>query len=241
MIDAAGEPTGALKPHPHLPLPEGDLRAAELAYPFDIPWAATSANAFRTRLLRRILPIPEADYPVSGADWHLVHLSALLGPVASLDEVLASYRVHGANSYEPQAAELDLAQVRQSIGFAGSTSRALLRLARELGLPHPDRILSIADLSRRLASLRLEPQLHPVAGDRVAGLLRDSLTATRRRTNVSPAVKAAFLAWFAAMAVAPRPLARGLATTLLFPERRRGALNRALGRRQRGGGTGSGG
>jgi hypothetical protein len=235
VIDAAGEPTGALKPHPHLPLPEGDLRAAELAYPFDIPWTATSANAFRTRLLRRILPIPEADYPLSGADWHLVHLSALLGPVASLDEVLASYRVHGANAYEPQAAELDLAQVRQSIGFAASTSRALLSLAAELGLPHPDRILSIADLSRRLASLRLEPQLHPVAGDRVAGLLRDSLTATKRRTNVSPAIRAAFIAWFAAMAVAPRPLARGLATALLFPERR-GALNRTLGRLQRGGG-----
>ncbi len=234
VIDSAGRPTGASKPHPHLPLPSGDLRAAELAYPFDIPWAATSANAFRTRLLRRILPIPEADFRIL-ADWYLVHLSTLLGPVVSLNDVLASYRVHGANAYEPQAAELDLAQLRQSIGFAGSTARALLRLAAELGLPHPDRILSIADLARRIVSLRLEPELHPVAEDRVAALLRDSVTAARRRDNVSPAIRGAFVAWFAAMAVAPRPLARPLATALLFPERR-GALNRALGRLQRSGG-----
>ncbi len=235
VIDAAGHPTGALKPHPHLPLPSGDLRDAELAYPFDIPWAATSANAFRTDLLRRILPIPEAEYPISGADWHLVHLSALLGPVVSLDEVLASYRVHGRNAYEPQQAELDLAQVRQSIGFADSTARALLATADELGLPHPARILSIADLARRLVSLRLEPALHPIAGDRVGRLVRDSLTAARRRGNVSPAMRAAFVAWFAAMASAPQAPARRLATLLLFPERR-GVLNRPLGHLQDGGG-----
>ena len=48
-------------------------------------------------------------------------------------------------------------------------------------------------------------------------------------------MKAMFVAWFAAMAIAPRPLARRLATLLLFPERR-GTLNRPLGRLQRSGG-----
>ncbi len=100
VIDAAGRPTGEIKPAPHLPMPSGDVRQAELSYPFDLPWLATSANSFRSEALHRIFPIPTAEYPVSGADWYLVHLTALLGKVVSLEEVSAFYRVHGANNYE---------------------------------------------------------------------------------------------------------------------------------------------
>jgi hypothetical protein len=231
-IDAEGRPTGVVKPAAHLSMPSGDLREAELAYPYDLVWMATSANAFRSEALRRILPIPEREYPVTGADWYLVHLTALLGRVISLDSVGARYRVHGANSYELEASSLDLEHLRQAIGFAASTSRELLRLADELGLARPERILSIADLANRMASLKLEPSRHPLPGDRRLGLVADAVRAARRRDGVSPAMKAAFVAWFAAMAAAPRGLARRLAELFMFPERRR-ALNGLLGRLQR--------
>jgi hypothetical protein len=235
-IDAQGRPTGELKPAAHLPLPSGDVRSAELAYPYDLVWMATSANAFRTETLRRILPIPVEEYPVTGADWYLVHLSTLLGRVASLDTVGAGYRVHGANSYELEAGRLDLDHLRQAIGFAASTSRELLRLAAELGLERPERILSLADLANRMASLKLEPSRHPIADDRALGLIVDAVAAARRREGVSPAMKAIFGAWFAAMAAAPRGIARWLAELFMFPERRR-SLNGLLGRLQRSGGT----
>jgi hypothetical protein len=45
-------------------------------------------------------------------------------------------------------------------------------------------------------------------------------------------MKTLFVAWFAAMALAPRPLARWLAALFLFPERR-AALNHVLRRLQR--------
>ena len=232
VIDAAGRGSGEIKPPRHLPLPGGDLRRAELAYPYDLVWLPTSGNAFRTAALRRILPIPEASYPVCGADWYLVHLTTLLGRVVSLDPVGAAYRVHGANSYEPQAAVLDLAQLRQTIVFAAATSGHLLELATRLDLPRPDRILSVADLANRLISLKLAPAEHPLAGDRAAGLLRDGLGAIRRRDNVSAAMKLAFAGWFAATAAAPRPLARRLAELFLFPQRRR-SLNPVLARLHR--------
>lgn len=234
VIDAQGRPTGAIKPAGHLPMPQGDLAGAELAFPFDITWMAMSANAFRIEALRRVFPIPEADYPVSGADWYLVHLTALLGPVVSLEQVSASYRVHGRNNYEPQAAELSLDHVRKAIVRTGATSKALLALATDLGLPHPDRILSLADLANRLISLRLEPARHPIAADRVTGLVLDSIRAAGRRTNVSIAMRAMFVAWFAATAIAPRRLARRLAVLFLFPERR-ASLNGILQRLQRSG------
>ena len=230
-IDAAGSPTGEIRPAAHLPLPNGDLRAAELASPYDLVWMATSGNAFRAEAVRRILPIPEREYPRTGADWYLVHLTALLGRVASLEFVGAGYRVHGANSYEATAGGLDLEQLRQAIGFAATTSGRLLRLADELGLARPERILSVADLAHRMISLRVEPARHPLPGDRPAGLLADAVRALRRRQGVSPAMAAAFLAWFAAMAVAPRRLARRLGELFMDPGQRR-SLNGLLGRLQ---------
>jgi hypothetical protein len=232
VIDASGTPTGEIKPPSHLAMPRGDMRAAELAYPFDIPWMATSANAFRAEALRRILPVPEAEYPGAGADWYLVHLATLLGDVASLEEVSALYRVHGANSYEPQQARLDLDHLRMAIRLAEATSGELLALAARLSLPGPDRILSIADLANRMVSIKLDPGRHPVEGDRAGRLVLDAIGAARRRADASLPLRLMFCGWFAAMAVAPASLARRLADLFLFPQRR-ASLNRLLGRLQR--------
>ncbi len=232
-IDEHGQPTGAIKPAAHLPLPNGDLRTAELAFPYDLVWLATSGNAFRSTALRRVMPIPEREYRIC-ADWYLVHTTTLLGVVRSLEEVCASYRLHGGNSYEPQAVSLDLAHLRTNVVLAQATSAELLALAAELGLERPEQILSIADLANRLISLRLEPEQHPIASDRRLGLLGAATRAARRRTDASLAMKGMFVAWFAAMAIAPRRLAHRLAILFLFPQSRRG-LNRLLGRLHRDG------
>jgi len=232
IIDADGRRSGIVKPLPHLPMPNGDMRHEELTRPYDIVWMATSANAFRRRALDRILPIPAQAYPRTGADWYLVHLSALLGPVRSLPEVGAYYRVHGGNSYEAEKPVLNLARVWQAIGYTNATSAELLRLAEELGLPHPRRILSTADVAYRMIALRADPRHALVRGERRLGLLRDGILALNRRGDVSLSMKAMMAAWFAAMAVVPRPLARRLAEYFLFPEARPG-LNELLGRLHR--------
>lgn len=232
IVDAAGNPTGAVKPGGHLQAPVGDQRRAELAFPFDLPWLPGGGTGFRTEAVRRILPIPAEDYPRSGADWYLVHLTALLGEAALLPEVCAEYRVHGGNAYELERDEIDLDHVRESIVFAGATTRSLEALADELGIERPERILSYADLANRLVSLKLEPQRHPVPADRPRSLLADSVRAVRRRFDVSLPMKALLVAWFALEAVAPRRLARPLAELFLFPGKRTG-FNRLLGRLQR--------
>jgi glycosyltransferase involved in cell wall biosynthesis len=232
IVDAEGAPTGAVKPGGHLRAPTGDQRRAELAFPFDLPWLPGGGTGFRTEAVRRILPIPAADYPRSGADWYLVHLTALLGEAGLLDDVCADYRVHGGNAYELDRDEIDLDRLREAVGFAGATTRSLEALADELGLEHPRPILSCADLANRLVSLKLDPARHPVASDRPLGLLRDAVRATRRRFDVSWPMKAMLVAWFALEALAPRRLARPLAELFLFPGRRSGA-NRLLGRLQR--------
>lgn len=233
VIDARGRATGVTKPQPHIPMPQGDLRSAELAFPFDISWSGGGGNAFRTAALERILPIPEDDYPRRGADWYLVHLTTLLGPVVSLPDICASYRVHGRNGYEPRAPQLDLDHVRETIRYARVTGQALARLADELGLEYPRPILSLSELSNRLVSLKLEPELHPVQSDRAWRLAADAVRAAHRRFDVAWPMKAMFITWFAAAAAAPPPVARELAEIFMFPERRT-RLNALLSRLHRG-------
>ena len=229
VIDERGMATGSRKPHAHLPLPAGDLRRHAVTFPFDLPWLPTSGNAFSARLVRRLFPIPEEEFRL-GSDWYLQHLTPLLGDVIALDAVGACYRVHGENRYERAGATLDLEQLRETIRLAAVTAAHLTRLADELGIPRAaGSIRSVADLGNRLISLRLDPDRHPLPEDGLLGLLADGVRAASRRFDVRWPMKALFVAWFTAMAAAPRPLAKPLAELFVFPERRR-ALNAVLAR-----------
>jgi len=228
VIDERGRRTGRVKPHPHLALPSGDLSRATLRSPFDGPWMPTSGNAFASSALRRVLPVPE-EYRL-GADWYLVHVSALAGSVAALQERLARYRVHGANSHELQRAELDLDHVRATIGYARTTRAHLLRLAGDLGLPASGRTMaSMSDVGNRMISLRLDRRRHPIGGDTRIRLLALGARACRLRREVRWPMKAMFLAWLASMAVVPPALGPAVAEPFLFPERR-SRMNPLLGR-----------
>jgi glycosyl transferase family 2 len=230
VIDGAGQPTGAMKPADHLPRPQGDLRQMELQAPFEVLWMSTSANAFSRRVLEQVMPIPEAAYPVCGADWYLAHVSPFFGPVLFLEKIGASYRVHGANQYVSDS--LNLTQIRQSIAFMGVTSGYIQTAAQRTGLisgpPRPDQILSFSQIANRMISLALDPARHPVASDNRATLLRLGIVALQRRQDVSPLVKTALFLWLCMVAVAPRPLARNLAEQLVVLERRPAVINAAL-------------
>jgi glycosyltransferase involved in cell wall biosynthesis len=232
VIDEQGTPTGLVKPFPHMPLPSGDLRRAELTFPFDLVWLPNGASAFRASALRRILPIPERSF-AECPDWYLVHLTTLLGDVVSLDEVGAYYRVHGRNRYEQHDSRLHLGHVRQAVVYAAETTRALGRLADDLGVERPyQRILSVADLANRLVSLKFEAARHPIASDRVWHLAFDGARAAARRFDVSVAMKVLYAGWFIVTAAAPAQLARPLAELFLSPKRRP-TMNRVLQRLHR--------
>lgn len=228
VIDADGRPTGGLLPAPHVPVPDGDMRRAELVFPFDIAWAATSGNAFRVSMLRTIMPMPEADYRIS-ADSYLQHLPALLGSVFALGEPGVRRRIHGANAFEQRGGEgIDMRYAREAIRVAAVTRDQLDALATRLGLEraHPS-ILSVSDLARRLISLRLDADTHPVAADTRLSLAVDGVRAAARRFDVRPPLRLAFAGWFVVTSIAPRPIALRLGRWLLVPERR-SRLNRLL-------------
>jgi hypothetical protein len=228
LVDADGQPTGGVLPARHVPLPQGDMRRAELTFPFDIAWMATSGNAFPAAVLREIMPMPELDYRI-GADSYLQHLTALLGPVVSLDVVGVHRRVHGENAYEQLAtASLDLEHIHETIREARVTLVQLEGLATRLGLHRPlGPILSVSDLACRLISLRLDRKRHPVPGDDRVRVALAGARAALRRFDVRPPMRVVFCAWFLATAVAPRRSALWLGHLFLFPEKR-ATVNRLL-------------
>jgi hypothetical protein len=220
VIDADGRRTGEIKPAPHVALPRGDLRRQVLAFPLDVVWLATSGNAFSRRALERLFPLP-TRLGGAGADWYVVHGAALFGRVAAIDEPLAHYRVHGANAHTVAASTTRLDHLRRTIAYAAEAHRFLAEVAEREGLRLPaSGLASISDLGNRLVSLVLDPARHPVAGDTRSGLVRAGLRATRRRFDVRWPMKAVYVAWFLALAIAPKRLARHLADLFLLPDRR---------------------
>ena len=228
VIDAQGHETGVVRPPPRIPLHSGNLQRQEVNFPFDLPWAAMSANAFSAQVLRQILPIPVERYDQAGADWYLAHVAALWGEVTSLDEVCALYRVHGANRYARTNAGLDLDSIRQSIRYAAATRDFLQQFADQRQLARPDPILSVSDMAGRLTSLRLCPERHPISSETVAGLVALGLRASARRFDVHWPTRLMFMGWFVAMGLLPPPAAEKLAEAFFVPERRR-PLNAWLG------------
>ncbi len=219
VVDAAGRPTGEIKPDPHIALPHGDLQAATLRFPFDLAHPATSGNAFSARTLRAIAPIRDCGDGI-GADWYAVHLSALLGPVGAIDAPLAQYRLHGANLYESATTELDLDQIRATIGCTARTREHLAEFAHGHGLELRADDASMAEVADRAISLKLDPARHPLAGDTLPRLVRLGAHAASRRFDIALPMKVGFVAWLACLAIAPRPVARWLAAVFVFPARR---------------------
>jgi glycosyltransferase involved in cell wall biosynthesis len=96
VVDAAGGPTGRLKPE--WPLPDGDLRAVvRRDGPGAFGFAATSGNAFDREFLASVLPVPTVGYERGGADHYLAWIASACGVVRRIDAPLSRHRRHGGN------------------------------------------------------------------------------------------------------------------------------------------------
>jgi hypothetical protein len=228
LIDREGRSTGALAPGAGLRLPVGDLRELLRLHPDDVPYPPASGNAFASWALERVLPMPEEDYRLL-ADIYLLNLVPLLGPVAALEGTGGRYRVHDANSHYASTLRLD--RVRATVRTTHATHAHMKELAESLGLggfPEPERDdRSLVFLSQRLVSRKLDPQSHPFPGDSLPRLAGRGATAALWRPDLSVGLKLLYIAWFLAMAAAPRQPATWLAEQMLYPKRRR-ALSRIV-------------
>ena len=221
VTDADGRPTGEHIPADYVRMPSGDLRAGVARFNNVTWWPPTSGNAFSAQALRRILPMPEEPFPVAG-DYYLVRVSALCGPIVSLDRVGAHYRRHDTN--DDLRDSLDLRQVRAQIELTRNAHPYLKRFAESLNLTSfPEEATDVADLrfvAMRMMSLKLDPQVHPVSEDTLKGLALRGVQVARQQTHLPYRVRLLAALWFLAIAIAPRSQARTLAERYSYPETR---------------------
>jgi hypothetical protein len=225
LVDGAGRELD-LYPAPEVRFDSGDVVPRMLATG-RYETAVTSGNAFPRGTLEKILPVPEAEFRM-GAEAYLVTLAPFYGPVVSLDEPLGAYRQHGANSWTLDRSTPGK-HLRRSLEHDARKYHALRVKAQELGIEVP-RALGMRDhhhVSMRLASLRLDPTLHPYANDRPSVLaLRGAVASLDARL---PWKRRAILAgWFLAAGLLPRTLAERTILWRLAHESRPQAVDRFL-------------
>jgi hypothetical protein len=219
IVDVDGNPTGTYTPPKKIPLPSGDLRRQTLLFPDDICSPPTSGNAFAATTLEQIFPMPDTHISKTGADLYLINLAPLFGPVASLPEIGGRYRAHGENN--DYTGRLDMDRLRRTIRRTASNHQFIVDHARRLDLhcvPTDGEILSVTYLASRLASLKIDPEHHPVKEDTSARLVRLGIKVASRRFDLPRRTRALFMIWFVAAAVGPARLTRWLFETAFFPE-----------------------
>jgi hypothetical protein len=90
-MDADGHPL----PHRQKSLSQGDMRGMQLRYG-KYKSALTSALAYRTEVLKRLVPIPQRR---SNADAYLMVATPFYGKVGVIPESLMQHRIHGHNQH----------------------------------------------------------------------------------------------------------------------------------------------
>lgn len=200
LVDGSGAVSAGCLPEAGRSLPQGDLRDRLLSAPDDIPWQPTSGLTVRASAVSRILPIPEAGFRTC-ADVYLVNTLPLMGPVASLPEPGAAYRLHGANAHYRTA--MDLQRLRETIRRTEVTHAEIRRLAEEFGIVTDGSALelrSVTDLASRLIISRLETD---GTAERRRDLLAEGLRASLSRPETTLRRRTAMAGWFMVCAVAP--------------------------------------
>jgi Glycosyl transferase family 2 len=203
LADAQRVPRG-VEPPACAPLPKGDVVADIAAWGHYVT-PVLAGNAFRRATLEQLLPIPDEPLFVNHNDGYLNPLCAFCGPIASIDEELGAYRLHGGNQWA-YTNSLDTARLRERLRHELVRERYLRDTARRQARPLPGELMlrNSTHVMQRLASLKLDSLSHPVGDDTVARLLRALPAAVLRNPELSASERAFTLLMGMLIALSPR-------------------------------------
>jgi glycosyltransferase involved in cell wall biosynthesis len=207
LVDADGVREG-VEPPRCAPLPNGDV-VADIARWGHYVTPVLGGNAFNRAALEQLVPIPMEPLFVNHNDGYLNPMCAFCGPIASLEEELGAYRLHGANQWA-LTSEVDTARLHERLRHELVRERYLRQAAERIGrpLPSPLMLRNSFHVIQRLASLKLDRASHPVPEDSVWRLLRALPPAAIRNPELSATERAFVLLGGSLMALLPGRLAR---------------------------------
>ncbi|MBW4554046.1 MAG: glycosyltransferase [Aphanocapsa sp. GSE-SYN-MK-11-07L] len=162
VVDIEGQPLGNFIPTTTAKLACGEVWR-ELIQTSGYVSTCMSGNAYSRKILNQVFPIPDA-YKTT-ADDYLMISTPFYGQLVSIEDSLAAYRIHNSNQWA--LASVSGSRFRRFVQHDLQNFALLLQRAKEFGFEVPPNLemRSFARLWSRLASLRLEPQAHPVPSD----------------------------------------------------------------------------
>ena len=199
-IDAAGEPLGYTYPA------RGEYLGRSNVIPKLLSRgvygvAPTSGNALSRGALAQIFPIEEEKYRIS-ADGYLATAIAFYGKIVALEEPLGAYRVHGNNNW---GTSMSGKQFRSFIEHDLRKRDLLVEQATNFGYEIPGDLLlrTNTHLWARMASLRLDPQNHPIADDNILKLIYHGIYSAWYYTDLNWKKRIFVIVWFLIVGLIP--------------------------------------
>ena len=212
MIDDRGNPIGARVPPFNGFIPNGDIRD-RIARFGEYPSSPSSGNAYARAALTKLMPLDATTW-FAAAEKPLVFLTPgapFFGDVVSICAPLGRYRIHEADDSRLKGRHLEALHRRLSAVFF--IPETICAVAKSKGIALDPNVLGSTSrrIKLRMASLRLDPKTHPIAGDTRAGLLLKGVRASIREPDLSLRVRASQIAWFTLMAIGPMAVVNRLA------------------------------
>jgi glycosyltransferase involved in cell wall biosynthesis len=223
-IDQHGRPLGSVFPNYSAQRSAAQLRRSVIATgEYQSP--PTSGNVYSRAYLERVVPMDPQRFRFSDGPMNAV--APLYGDVVSIATPLGQYRMHtqnqwGRNTWNPRAYTTALKHNLALDAF-------ILEHGRELGIGIAARPSDHAPwaLQYRMASACLNAAEHPI-DERPLDVARLGLAAVTASDGLGFGQKAVMLAWFTAMAVAPRKLQEELTKLRFLPSYRPALLGKTL-------------
>ncbi|MEM9155839.1 MAG: glycosyltransferase family 2 protein [Cyanobacteria bacterium P01_F01_bin.33] len=185
-----------------------------------------SGNAYSRLTLEKVIPIP-TEYNTT-ADDYLMISTPFFGSIGAINDCLGAYRVHGSNQWALH--KVTGGRFRRFVQHDLQNFALLRQRANTFGLEVPEELerRSLGRIWSRLASLRLEPEEHPVTSDSVPELVGWGISTLWKYSNHNLPKRLIYTFLFAWVGFTPVPLARTGLTWLYAPHLRPRAVDRAL-------------
>lgn len=226
VVDAAKQPLGYSIPSIGMKLSDGRVWQ-KLLQTSSYVSAPMSGNAYRREALVPIFPIPDA-YKATADDYLMISTPFYAGELASVDEEIAAYRVHDSNQWA--LSSVSGSRFRRFVQHDLQNFALLQQRAKEQNIEIPQNLeyRSLGRVWSRLASLRLEPEEHPVKSDSVRQLLVWGLRALWKFSTHNWQKKIIYSILFLWVSFMPVSLAKLGITWLYAPHLRPRVVDRSI-------------
>lgn len=228
VVDGESNPLGYSIPSAGMSLATGEVWR-KLLQTSSYVSAPMSGNAYLRKTLEPLFPIPD-EYKMTADDYLMISTPFYAGKLASIDEAIGSYRVHETNQWALTAISGN--RFRRFVKHDLQNFALLRQRAKAFDQTVPEDLerRSLGRIWSRLASLRLEPQAHPVSSDRVWHLVRWGIYAVWQFSSHNLPKRVIYTLLFLWVGFTPVPLARLGITWLYAPHLRPKVIDTTLNR-----------